>query len=122
MNKTVLIISAVGILAAAMFIGLLDHYSPRYDAEYIGAEECGNCHTQIYPEWQHSPHANMARDAGPVSVVGDFDNATWVLPEADRRLPTAAEPAARMYSDHGKYYMALRRPGSKAFRPRRSVY
>ena len=117
MKKTVLIVLMVGIAAVASFIALLDRYSPRYDAEYIGAAECGDCHTQIYPEWQQSPHANMARDPGPASVVGDFDNATWVLPEADWRLPTDAEPAARMYSDGGKYYMALRRPGAQTFQP-----
>jgi len=117
MKKTSLIISIVVALAVATFIGLLERYSPRYDAQYIGAAECGNCHTQIYPEWQHSPHANMVRDPGPASVVGDFSDATWMLPETERQSSPDPDPAARMYSDDGKYYMALRMPGGQAFQP-----
>ncbi len=115
MKKATPIVLATALLIVVLLVGLLEHYSPRYDAEYVGKVVCGECHTQIYPEWQRSPHANMVRDPDPDSVVGDFENATWSLPEAAWQLPTDPEPAARMYTDAGIYYMDLRMPGSEEF-------
>ena len=115
-KKPAAIILAVGVLVVASLAVFLDQYSTLYDAEYVGAAACGDCHTQIYPEWQRSPHANMLRVPGPRSVVGDFDNATWTLPDSDWQLPADSEPAARMYADEGKYFMAMRTPESGEFR------
>ncbi|MBT8077989.1 MAG: hypothetical protein KJO31_05395 [Gammaproteobacteria bacterium] len=122
MKKRIPLIVAVLALAVVIAIGLIDRYSPRYDAEYIGAAACGECHTQIYPEWQRSPHANMLRKPAPNSVVGDFDNASWTLPPAARRLPVDSEPAARMYAREGSWYMDLREPASDSFRTFRIDY
>ena len=108
MKKAAPVILALGILAVVSVIALLDRYSPKYDAEYVGAAVCGECHTQIFPEWQRSPHANMLRDASPQSVVGDFENASWILPEEDWRSPLDSEPAARMHADAGNYYITIR--------------
>jgi len=115
MKKPVFVILAVGVLVAAAVVGLLDRYSPRYDATYVGAEVCGECHTQIYPEWQRSPHSNMLRSPDRTSVVGDFDNASWTVPGADGQSPADALPAARMYTEAGNYYMGLRIPGDDGF-------
>jgi len=89
----------------------LDPHTSGYDAEYVGSKTCGECHTQIYPEWQRSPHANMTRDPSPISVVGNFDGGNWMLPPEARRPFGDEQPAAKMYNRDGKYYMALRHPG-----------
>jgi len=108
------------VLTAVLLVGItsylfFEQYSQRFDAEYVGASVCGECHTQIYPEWQRSPHANMVREPGEISVVGDFDDATWTLPESDWRSPADSEPTAHMYSEDGKYFMSLRVPGTEEF-------
>ena len=95
----------------------LESFSDEFDAEYIGSATCGECHTQIYPEWQRSPHANMTRSPARNTVVGNFDDGTWMLPPEARRAQGDDEPAARMYQNDGKYVMALRHPVSNEFVP-----
>jgi len=95
----------------------LDPHSSGYDADYVGSKTCGECHTNIYPEWQRSPHANMVRDPSPVSVVGNFDGGNWMLPPEARRPFGDDLPAARMFSRDGKYYMALRHPVNNDYVP-----
>jgi len=116
MKKAAPFLISAAVVSGIIFLVFFERYSQRFDAEYVGAAVCGECHTQIYPEWQRSPHANMVRDPDSYSVVGDFDDATWTLPEADQQLPSDAMPAARMYSDAGKYFMALRAPDEDSFK------
>ena len=115
MRRVAPIVVVAVLVLVVVFFGFFERYAPRYDAEYVGAAVCGECHTQIYPEWQRSPHANMLREPDIRSVVGDFSNATWTLDEADRQNSLDAEPAARMFSDAGKYFMELRNPGEESF-------
>ncbi|GAB4185264.1 MAG: hypothetical protein Tsb002_08870 [Wenzhouxiangellaceae bacterium] len=113
-----LLIVAVGLYAWAV-------YEPppgQFDSEYIGSGECKACHTQIYPLWKRSPHANIARRATSDSVIGQFDNHQWFLPENVRRSTLDNKPAARMYQQDGDYYMALRQPDSAAYTPFKIEY
>lgn len=114
-RKIAVLAATVTVLVGLCFYLFLDHYAPRFDAEYVGASVCGECHTQIYPEWQRSPHANMLREPDEISVVGDFENASWTMPESDWRLSTDSAPAAHMFADAGKYFMSLRVPGTEEF-------
>jgi hypothetical protein len=93
----------LGALAAVALVSSTryESYSSLYDAEYVGAETCGTCHTQVYARWKESSHARMTRPAAPAHVVGDFEQATWTLPGEDA-------PAARMYRQGDDHYMALR--------------
>jgi len=86
-------------------------FSSLYDADYVGASVCGECHTQIFPQWQRSPHAKMTRLAGDDAVVGNFDGLDWFT-----KTDTSA-PAARMYRDGNAYVMALRHPTSGDYVP-----
>lgn len=95
----------------------LESFTDKFDADYIGSETCGECHTQIYPEWQRSPHANMTRKPARNTVVGDFNDGSWMLPPEGRRTTGDDQPAAKMYQDDGKYLMALRHPVSNEFVP-----
>ena len=109
-------------MTAAIAFLYYDYHASGFDAQYVSAEVCGGCHTQIFPEWQRSPHANMTRRPSPQSVVGDFDNASWTLPESAQRLATDIEPAVQMYMDDGKYFMALRHPQTEEFVPFEIAY
>ena len=113
-KKWPLILAAFAVAVSAGY-AVLEGYATRYDAEYIGAAACGECHTQIYPEWQRSPHSKMLRRPAPDSVVGDFDQGAWTLPASARRLPGDSDPAARMYARDDQYFMDLRIPGQNAF-------
>lgn len=119
-QKRITIVALLLILPVAFFVlgaAFLESYSSNFDADYVGSEVCGECHTLIYPEWQRSPHANMTRDPSAVSVVGDFDGGSWMLPPEARRPFTDEQPAAKMYHKDGKYYMALRHPVSNEYVP-----
>jgi len=111
---SLLVLAVAGFVAWSFY---LDPYSTQFDAEYVGSEVCAECHTQIYPEWKRSPHANMTRDPSPETVVGNFDGGSWMLPPEARRPFNDDQPAARMYSENGKYYMALRHPQTNEYVP-----
>ncbi|NND59399.1 MAG: hypothetical protein HKN49_03950 [Gammaproteobacteria bacterium] len=112
---------AVVAVAAVMFCAwlLIDYesYSSLYDASYVGAAKCGECHTQIYPEWRRSPHANMTRRATVDTVVGNFDNHQWSTEEQQYGATPGSDPVARMYREGDTHYMALRHPHSGEFVP-----
>ena len=110
-----LIIVATIVLLAIVMFAVYEAYSPRFDAEYVGAASCAQCHTQIYPEWKRSPHANMTRRAAADSVVGNFDNYEYFLPEAARRSAADDQPVARMRQDNDQWFMDLRQPGGEDF-------
>jgi predicted CXXCH cytochrome family protein len=120
LKKRALIVTALVMTPVAMFgfwMLYLESYSESFDAEYVGAEVCGTCHTQIYPEWQRSPHANMTRNPAGDTVVGDFDDGSWMLPPEARRPDIDQQPAAKMYESDGNYVMALRHPVSNEYVP-----
>lgn len=109
-----LIVLALGGLALAAFTSY-ESYSSLYDAVFVGSDVCGRCHTVIYDDWKHSPHALMVRRAAETSVVGDFKNAEWFLPDSDRKTEFDKLPAARMFRSGSDFVMSLRRPDSDRF-------
>jgi len=117
-DRRVIALGITGFLAILLVaFTKFESYESLYDAEYVGSKTCGECHTVTYERWSHSPHANMARAAGPESVVGDFDGGEWTIPSEARRHPDEDQPAVRTYVENGEYYMALRDPQSREFRP-----
>lgn len=99
-----------------------ESYASVYDAEYTGAEACGECHPVIYDQWEVSPHANMTHKPAPGRVVGDFDDGEWFLPPEAQTAPLDDLPAARMYREGDDYFMALRLPESEQFVPFKIEY
>ena len=99
------------------FLTEYESYSSLYDAEYVGSESCGNCHSTIYDRWKGSPHANMTRLPTAESVVGDFEDGSWMLPQNARQSALDDSPAAKMYQQDGDYYFALRHPDSADYVP-----
>lgn len=109
--RQVALFGLLGLLLVAFVFSIeYESFTSLYDADYVGSEACGECHDIIYAEWEVSPHANMARPAGPETVVGDFDDGSWTLPEDAQVLPADDLPAAKMVHEGDTYYMALRHP------------
>ncbi len=102
---------------ALLWLVYFESHSAGFDADYVGSEVCGGCHTQIHPEWQRSPHANMTRKPSEETVVGDFSDGSWMLPQEARRPEVDDQPAAKMYRRDGRYTMALRHPVSNEYVP-----
>jgi len=46
-------------------------------AGYAGAAACAGCHRTEYDAWKDSHHALSMRQAGPQTVLGDFNNAAF---------------------------------------------
>jgi hypothetical protein len=91
-----------------------EQFDARFDADYVGSSTCAECHTIVHGQWRVSPHANMIRDPGPDSVVGEFRNGEFRLPP-DSPDPLAGQIVARAYTRDGGYYMALRHPAEERF-------
>ena len=101
-----LVLVALIVAGFALFsLTEFESYASVYDAEYVGAETCGDCHTKSYADWEHSPHAKMTQEASDQAVVGDFDEGAFYAPND----PIAA---AKMYQRDGDYIMALRNIGA----------
>jgi hypothetical protein len=122
-KSKILVLAPLTLVAVigSLWLGL-EPYSKHFDANYVGSATCGECHTLIYEEWRRSPHANMTRRPTQRSVVGDFEQGAWTPPLDARRTPTDARPAARMYREGDRYFMALREPDGDAFRPFEIAY
>jgi hypothetical protein len=119
-KKTLVTVAAlitISLMVFAVWAVYFESYSAAFDADYVGSAVCGECHTQIYPEWQRSPHANMTRKPSESTVVGDFSDGSWMLPPKARRSAEDELPAAKMYHRDDKYYMALRHPVSNEYVP-----
>ena len=120
-QKKRIVIGALLVVIPLVLLALwtlsLESFSNGFDADYVGSKVCAECHTQIYPEWQRSPHANMTRDPSENTVVGDFSDGVWMLPPEARRSNVDDLPAAKMYQRDGKYFMALRHPDSSEYVP-----
>lgn len=100
---------AVFLLLPVLALGALttaEPYPSLFDADYVGSATCGKCHTQVYGEWQHSPHAYMARPATEDSVVGRFDDYEWFLPKEGRKVSDDDKPV-KCFRRGDDYYMAL---------------
>jgi predicted CXXCH cytochrome family protein len=112
----------ITLVALVAFSTEYESYASLYDAEYIGSQACGDCHKVIYARWQESPHAKMTRLPDETSVVGDFDDGRYYLPDYAQQTELDKLPAAKMYRRGDDYYMALRRPESDEYVPFKIAY
>lgn len=113
-----LCILPIVLVLLALTVWLLhDDYQQVYQADYVGSEVCGTCHVINHSQWKQSPHHKITQSPSVTSVVGDFDNGQWFLPEKDRKNELDALPAIKTYQQAGEFYMALRRPDSEQYVP-----
>lgn len=47
--------------------------------EYVQSRTCVRCHPDHYESWHRTFHRTMTQEAGPHSVVGDFDGASYTF-------------------------------------------
>jgi predicted CXXCH cytochrome family protein len=52
--------------------------APQVAATFVGAENCAACHAQETELWRHSHHALAMQPASNSTVLGNFDNASFV--------------------------------------------
>jgi hypothetical protein len=45
--------------------------------EFVGTATCAACHRDAYDAWRESDHRHAMAAAGPDTVLGDFDGATF---------------------------------------------
>lgn len=109
-----LVVVCLGALGLAWTYWNAETFDARFDAEYVGSDACADCHTIVHAHWTGSPHANMIREPEPGTVIGDFENGEFRLPE-DSPDPLAGEVVARAYTRGDAYFMALRHPGGEEF-------
>ncbi|MGD8323358.1 MAG: cytochrome c3 family protein [Gammaproteobacteria bacterium] len=51
--------------------------SDTTDLQYVGVDQCGECHSEQVASWRRSHHAHAMAYAEPDTVAGDFDQARF---------------------------------------------
>jgi Tfp pilus assembly protein PilF len=73
------------------------------DAEFVGREQCTDCHETAYQGWLGSDHDNAMARASEESVLGDFDDA-----EFEQHGVTS-----RFFRRDGRYFVFTEGPGGE---------
>lgn len=58
-------------------LSLLPNICHSQTPDYVGSKACIACHQDIAQQWQGSHHALAWTEAGPDTVVADFDGTTF---------------------------------------------
>lgn len=114
--------AVIGLALLLVAFTRYESYTSLYDAEYVGAEKCGECHTVTYETWQASGHAKMVREPSPDTLLADFTDGSWTPPVEARLSPDDTQPVARFYTEGEDYYVALRDPTTNEFVPFKVAY
>ena len=88
-------------IAAAIWMVAPDYAgvrAGRSDAGYLESGECRKCHETNYSTWQATFHRTMTQEAGPQSMLGDFDRNNTITYQGVR---------AEMVREEGRYWMNL---------------
>lgn len=120
MNKAKIIWSLITLsfVAVASLVWVFhEDYSRVYQAEFVGSDVCGGCHVINHSQWKSSPHHKITQEPAAVSVVGNFNNGEWYLPEQDRKSELDKLPAVKMFTRSGEFFMGLRYPQSDQYHP-----
>ncbi len=70
----------------------------RADAGYLESTDCRKCHETNYASWHATFHRTMTQEAGPESVLGDFERNNTITYQGVR---------AEMVHKNGRYWMNL---------------
>jgi len=62
---------------------------------FVGATECKTCHTKEYKDWKKSDHFQAMQTANDSTVLGDFNNATFVADGVTNKF----------FKKEGKFYI-----------------
>lgn len=114
-RKIIAFFAVVGLTLLLVAFTRYESYTSLYDADYVGAAKCGECHSVTYAKWQTSGHAQMAREPSSETILANFTDGSWTPPVAARLSPEDDQPAARFYTQGKDYYVALRDPDTNEF-------
>lgn len=92
---------ALGAITAALRAVAPDYATVRagrIDAGYLQSGDCRKCHGTNYATWYATYHRTMTQEAGPESVLGDFDRNNTITYQGVR---------AEMVRQDGKYWMKV---------------
>src|SRR5215210_6175071 len=70
----------------------------RADAGYLESGDCRKCHETNYKSWHATFHRTMTQEAGPESILGDFERNNTVTYQGVR---------AEMVRENGGYWMKV---------------
>ena len=68
----------------------------RPDAGYLESNDCRKCHETNYSTWHATFHRTMTQEAGPKSVLGDFERENTITYQGVR---------TEMIRENGRYWM-----------------
>ncbi len=71
--------------------------------DYVGATACKNCHGKEFQAWTGSHHQLAMQEAGPTTVLGNFEEATFKYQEIE----------SRFFKRDGKYMVRTDDPDGK---------
>ena len=95
-RRAALLCSVVAALTTALVLALGGGETPtRAGAEdegYVASRSCLSCHPDRHASWARTFHGRMTTDAGPATVLGDFDrDATVVFQGVEARMERRAD-------------------------------
>jgi tetratricopeptide (TPR) repeat protein len=73
-------------LIMALLGGIQAAVAASSSPTYRGSQTCASCHPREFTHWQDSHHALAMQHAGPDSVLGDFDDATFTYAGVETRF------------------------------------
>ena len=75
------IVISIGTLSLSLLLsGLISHVALADSAQnsFVGNDACASCHEPQVQDWTNSHHDLAMQDVNEKTVLGDFDNATFV--------------------------------------------
>ncbi len=84
------------LLLLCVIAAVLQAVSPNYaavgagqaDAGYLESADCRKCHETNYTSWHQTFHRTMTQEAGPESVLGDFEHNNTITYQGVRAVMT----------------------------------
>lgn len=95
---TLLALGAIAIIIRTVTPAYSTVRTGRADAGYLESADCRKCHETNYASWHATFHRTMTQEAGPDSILGDFENDNTITYQGVR---------TEMVRENGTYWMKL---------------
>ena len=93
---TLLALGAIAVVIRAVAPAYATVRAGRADAGYLESGDCRKCHETNYASWHATFHRTMTQEAGPESIVGDFERDNTITYQGVR---------SEMTRENGAYWM-----------------
>ncbi|TGN03391.1 multiheme c-type cytochrome [Leptospira dzoumogneensis] len=90
----------------------LPHLPPLAGVGEVRAENCGNCHKEIYAEWKTSTHANALSDLQFQSELSKSSSPRWLCLNCHTPVANQRETLVN-YLNNGDYRTPIEEPNPK---------